>query len=313
MVTGATGLLGRAVLAEFNSRNVFDAYGTAFSRASGDIVKLDLTDFAAVTAFVEKNRPNAIIHCAAERRPDVAETNKDATLKLNVETTRHLAQLCKSRNAFFTYISTDYVFDGRKPDPLAQYDVNDTPNPLNAYGESKWAGEQAVRSVFDGDEASKYAIVRIPVLYGDCDKNSDSAVNILLDVLEAAQKPGAPKAKVDNVGLRYPTCTGDVARVLADIAMLALVGDGQGVPYPIRGVYHFSSEERFTKYQMIELFAKLQGLSMNNVEPVNVLPPNPTANRPGHVKLSTQCLVPLAVDWRARSFAGYWEKKLGKK
>ncbi|KAI9184035.1 hypothetical protein H9P43_003088 [Blastocladiella emersonii ATCC 22665] len=315
MITGATGLLGRAVLKEFNTRNLFDAFGTAFSRASGSIAKLDLTDFDAVTAFIEQHRPQAIVHCAAERRPDVAEKDPAGVIKLNVDTTRHLASLCKQRGLFFVYISTDYVFDGARPGIRAEYEVGDATNPLNSYGVSKRDGERAVHDVFaaspDNPDA-KYAIVRVPVLYGDTDDWAESAVSVLINVVDAAQAPGAPPAQVDAYSIRYPTYTGDVARALADITQLALVGDGPGAAWPLRDVFHFTSEELWTKYDMCVLFAKLRGQSMANVHAVTQPPPNPTANRPGHVRLSTKKLWTLGIDGKATKFEDYWAKVLTK-
>jgi S-adenosylmethionine synthetase len=60
-------------------------------------------------------RPNYIIHCAAERRPDVSEKDPAATLRLNVEATRTLATVAAEIGSWFLYISTDYVFDGSNP------------------------------------------------------------------------------------------------------------------------------------------------------------------------------------------------------
>ncbi|KAI9221375.1 hypothetical protein BC828DRAFT_381151 [Blastocladiella britannica] len=311
VVTGSSGLLGRAVLAEVDSRSTFDAVGTAFSRASDKVVKLDLTDKDAVTAFLDRIRPNAIIHCAAERRPDVAETDPEALVAINVHTTAHLATECAKRDVLLVYISTDYVFDGAKPIDSV-YVPGDVTNPLNAYGKSKRDGEVAVVDAFAAHPSAKYAILRIPVLYGGELHRGESAVSVLLDGLAAAQVPGSPKAKVDNVSIRYPTHTGDVARVLGDIAQLALVGDGQGAPYLLRETLQFSGQEKWTKYQMTVLFAKALALSMDNVEPVNHLDPNPSTPRPNHIRLDSSRLMHLAIEISYWSFEKYWTETLTK-
>ena len=79
------------------------------------------------------------------------------------------------------YISTDYVFDGT----AAPYDVDAQPRPVQLYGETKYAGEQAVLAVQrnDGKAPGQRVVLRVPVLYGSCPKPSDSAVNILLDIV----------------------------------------------------------------------------------------------------------------------------------
>ena len=75
--------------------------------------------------------PQVIIHCAAERKPDVCEKDPQLAVGLNIKKT--LAALAHEMGARFMYISTEYVFDGRNP----PYNVDDVPNPLNKYGESK--------------------------------------------------------------------------------------------------------------------------------------------------------------------------------
>lgn len=75
--------------------------------------------------------------------------------QLNVETSKQLATLCKSRDIMLIYISTDYVFDGTSP----PYEVGDKPNPLQFYGQTKLAGENAIRQVYPNA-----VILRVPIL-----------------------------------------------------------------------------------------------------------------------------------------------------
>lgn len=72
------------------------------------------------------------------------------------------------------YISTDYVFDGTAP----PYEVEDKPNPLQFYGETKLGGEEAIKSVYP-----EAVILRVPILYGDTEYNGESAINVLIDVV----------------------------------------------------------------------------------------------------------------------------------
>jgi sorting nexin-1/2 len=159
VVTGASGLLGRAVL----ERLIDDGHhviGTGLTRTSSKVIKLDLTDTNAVDEFLESNAPEAIIHTAAERRPDVVESSPEASRVLNVEVPSHIARWCKAKGAacpLLINISTDYVFDGTSP----PYKVDDTPNPLNAYGLSKWEGEKGVT---ENGLAGRVANFRVPVL-----------------------------------------------------------------------------------------------------------------------------------------------------
>ncbi|KAJ2355684.1 hypothetical protein IWW50_003157, partial [Coemansia erecta] len=230
VVTGASGLLGRAVVKEAEKRNL-EVIGTAFSRATDKLEKLDLSDQAAVSAFLSKHQPQAVIHCAAEKRPDVAESNQPAVEQLNAQVPGYLARLAKQINAFFVYISTDYVFDGTKP----PYQVDDQPNPLNFYGRTKLAGEKAVLAANE-----QAVILRVPVLYGEAESASESAINVLVDLVR-----GSANAKVDALQARFPTCTDDVARVLLDMAEVSVGAAGEA----ISGIFHFSAKEELTKYQ----------------------------------------------------------------
>jgi S-adenosylmethionine synthetase len=195
-------------------------------------LKLDLTDFSAVEAFIEKHKPNALIHCAAERRPDVAAKNEAATLRLNIESSRLLGKLSKKYGFHLVYISTDYVFDGTSP----PYETTDTPNPLQFYGQSKYAGELAIQQ-----ENPCAIILRVPVLYGSVLFNGESAVNILVDAIQT-KKP----ISMDHFQRRYPTNVLDVAKVLLSIVE-------QSEQKKLQGVYHFTAKECMTKYDICSM------------------------------------------------------------
>lgn len=159
LVTGASGLLGRAVVDRLKQ----DGHQTTLvglTRSTTEIVKLDLTDSEAVDAFLDSNKPDVIIHTAAERRPDVVENSPEASRVLNVDVPRHLARWCKSQGEdcpLLINISTDYVFDGVSP----PFRVDDRPNPLNAYGLSKWEGEKGVQ---EEGKTGRVTSLRVPVL-----------------------------------------------------------------------------------------------------------------------------------------------------
>lgn len=170
VVTGASGLLGRAVVHQLRADG-HNVVGTALSRATPEskLEKVDLTDMVALDAFLRRADPAVIVHTAAERRPDVVEREPEASQMLNVEVPRRIAAWAKGRagpdatNAaaaaapLVINISTDYVFDGVNP----PFTVDDEPNPLNAYGKSKWEGEKATRAA--GVEG-RVSSLRVPVL-----------------------------------------------------------------------------------------------------------------------------------------------------
>ncbi|KAJ1817969.1 hypothetical protein IWW57_001746 [Coemansia sp. S610] len=299
VVTGASGLLGRQVVLEAERRG-HTAIGTALSRAQPPkLVRLDLTDATAVERFLASERPQAIIHCAAEKRPDVAEKNQSATEQLNAVVPGRLAKIAGDLGAFFVYVSTDYVFDGTKP----PYEVGDSPNPLNFYGRTKLAGERAVLEA--NPEA---AVLRVPVLYGPAEHAAESAVNVLVDVV---QKGAA--AQMDAWQARFPTCTVDVARVLVDLSEISVGAVGEGVA----GIFHFSASERMTKYDMCRVFARLLGLEghLRSLVPVTEKPDSEqvAASRPDNTQLSTEALEEIGVSVACVSFEKWWSDYLSSK
>ncbi|KAG8443993.1 hypothetical protein GDO86_009249 [Hymenochirus boettgeri] len=102
--------------------------------------------------------------------------------------------------AFLIYISSDYVFDGTSP----PYREDSMPNPMNLYGKTKLEGERAVLKNHEGA-----VVLRVPVLYGDIEKISESAVTILFEKVQFSNK----LANMDNWLQRFPTYVKDVASV----------------------------------------------------------------------------------------------------
>lgn len=174
LITGASGLLGRAIMKQFSNSDKWDVLGLAHSRATGVLKKVDLLDFDETKRVVKNFKPHILIHAAAERRPDVVENDEETCMKLNVGVTKTLASAINELNSdagapehFMLYISTDYVFDGSSP----PYKPHDEANPLNKYGKSKLAGEQVMQA-YNSDGG----ILRVPILYGKVESIKESAV-----------------------------------------------------------------------------------------------------------------------------------------
>ena len=174
MITGASGLLGRAVFKKLSKDESFLIMGCAHSRCRGNLRQIDLMDLETTEKVVREFQPNVLIHSAGERRPDVVEKNEGKAKQINVDSTARLAQIMTSLNEdlkqprhFMLYISTDYVFDGTSP----PYTPRDQPNPLNKYGKSKLEGEKMLLAYHPIG-----GILRIPILYGEVEYLRESAV-----------------------------------------------------------------------------------------------------------------------------------------
>jgi len=240
-------LLGRAVRHACATVPVWQVSGLAFSRACEGLDRLDLCDAKAVKEHLDARRPEIIVHCAAERHPDRSEAAPDATMRLNVEATGRLARWAAANNAWLIFISTDYVFDGVTP----PYQPGALTNPLNCYGRSKRDGELAVWA-----ETSDACVLRVPILYGTVERLDESAVTSLVMQMRAAA--GEPLA-FDDWATRYPTLVDDVAVVLRQMIERRLAHAD------LRGTFHWSGAEPFTKFAMARIMAKLLNVDLDKL------------------------------------------------
>jgi dTDP-4-dehydrorhamnose reductase len=143
----------------------------------------------------------AVINCAAYTRVDLAETEREAAAAVNDAGAGRVARLCAGRRAKLVHVSTDYVFDGRLGRP---YREDDPPSPVNTYGATKLAGENAVRSA-----GGPHLIVRTQSLFG---VNGRNFVQTILQRLDS----GGP-LRVVNDQVSSPTYTGHLAEAILDL------------------------------------------------------------------------------------------------
>jgi S-adenosylmethionine synthetase len=262
-VTGATGLLGRQVMKIF-AEHGWQVQGLGFSRASGAVIKCNLLDPVEMEAKFVAFKPRIVIHCAAERRPDVLEKDKDYATRINVQLTRDLGLICAQHGAWMVNMSTNYVFDGKD----APYAEDAVPHPINTYGESKYAAEKALAEVYP-DAAS----LRVPLLYGQIETLEETSVTALVNTIKGSSP------KLDNWQERFPTHTTDVARVLE--AFCSMYAQPRGASASaFSGIFHWQSNERYTKWTMAIIIAEIVGLDLAGCVRVDNAPAPGQALRP---------------------------------
>jgi len=206
-VTGANGLLGRAVCARFASDGI---PLVATDR------ELDVTDAAAVAKFAAATPFTHVIHCAAFTQVDACEAREAEARRVNVDGAAHVARAARSRGAAYVQLSTDYVFDGTAIDPYPE----DAPcAPINAYGRTKLDGERAALHELGGDGY----VLRTSWLFGA------GGPNFVATMLRLMGERPEVRVVDDQVG--RPTFTTDLAAAVIALVRLR----------PAPGVYHFAN------------------------------------------------------------------------
>ena len=211
LVCGAAGMLGRDVVraAELAGHEV-----TAVDRA-----ELDVTDATATERCAREQGPHAVVNCAAYTDVDGAESDPDGAMRVNARGARNVAAAAAAVGATVLYVSTDYVFDGRKSEP---YTESDEPRPLGSYGESKLAGEVETAAV-----NQRHLIVRSSWLFGTGGRN------FVETMLELGARQGEVRVVHDQVGC--PTYTAHLAEGIVRL----LASDSIGVHH-LAGAGHCS-------------------------------------------------------------------------
>ncbi|MFZ2021285.1 MAG: dTDP-4-dehydrorhamnose reductase [Terracidiphilus sp.] len=214
LILGRNGQLGREL------EPIFAGFGSvaAFGRET-----VDLADADQVRAVVRQAAPDVILNAAAYTAVDRAETESDLALAVNAHAPRILAQEALKLNALLVHYSTDYVFDGKKQGPWVETDI---PMPLNIYGASKLAGEQALQEV-----GGSYLIFRTSWVYAPRGKN------FLLTMLRLARERNSLSIVDDQFGA--PTTAIELARATQAVVK-GLLADQFGSVHESSGIYHMT-------------------------------------------------------------------------
>lgn len=222
-VTGANGRLGRALVAALtDARAHASIEALAWTRP-----EYDLDRPGSAQPLLDRDEPDVVIHTAAWTDVDACALDPDSAMRRNGSAAGDLARACAARGRDLVLVSTNEVFDGRRSDGLG-YDPADPVGPINPYGASKLAGENAAREAFGtsrtGRQVPRLAIVRTAWLFGP--PGGDFPAKIL-DAVDRVHRTGKPIRVVGNE-LGSPTYSVDLAAAIVD-----LLGSGM-----YAGVHH---------------------------------------------------------------------------
>lgn len=168
---------------------------------------VELTDPASIAAALGNRQPSHVVNCAAYNLVDKAEEEPEAAFHVNAFGTRNLAQWCARSNVVLMHISTDYVF-GLDPERRTPWFESDAAGPVSAYGASKLAGEQFVRSI-----CPRHFVVRTCGLYG---KNAARGKGNFVETMLRLGRE-RPELKIVSDQRCTPTSTADLAIALAKL------------------------------------------------------------------------------------------------
>ena len=263
LITGANGLLGQALVTRMSQRPEYDVLATArdaaprFTGGSCGYAPLDVTRPDDVHHLFQDFAPSVVVNAAARTQVDHCETEREACWQTNAEAVETLARECEQTGARLVQLSTDFVFDGTG----GPYREDARPNPVNFYGRSKLAGENAAR----GAGMDKWVVARTVLVYGTGEDLGRS--NIVLWIAKELSA-GRPIHLVTDQ-FRSPTYVVDLA-----------AGVERLVRYEKTGLFHLSGREQLSVYDFGRAVAEAFEFDASLIRPTTSEALDQEADRP---------------------------------
>src|SRR5580765_1707557 len=261
LVLGARGMLGTDLLNEWQSDELIPA-GSA---------EADLRDFSQISSLVQKTLPDWIILAAAYTDVDGCERNPELAFAVNATAVDNVARAAQAASARIFHVSTDYVFDGKGTRP---YESSDRIAPLNVYGASKAAGEEALRKLH-----SAWCIGRTSWLFGVHGPSFPEKI------LPAAESRKELSVVSDQIG--SPTYTRDLACAIRDLVLR-----------DARGIVHITNEGVCSWFDFARQILVQSGRESLPVLPISTDQSARPARRPNYSVLSPASLHAYGVRLR---------------
>ena len=254
LVTGKNGQLGKSIHKRVTNNEHTDEFVFVGRE------ELDLSSTDSITSYFNHNNFDIIINCAAHTAVDKAEEEAVLANQINHLAVAQLAQIAKMQQAKLIHISTDYVFDGEGDKSYTE--TNET-NPINIYGKTKLAGEQALKEIMPTDAI----IIRTSWVY------SEYGNNFVKTMLRLGKQRDELSVVDDQIG--SPTYATDLANAILDIV--------QNVAFKEAGheteVYHYSNEGEISWYEFAKEIFKMVDIQCS-VSPITTEQYPTPAKRP---------------------------------
>ena len=251
LITGANGQLGSEL------QKLSENY-PAFHFIPTDIDTLNLTDKLEVKTYIQENKIDYIVNCAAYTAVDKAEDDIELCYKINKEAVANLAEAAYGK-AKIIHISTDYVFDGTNTRPYKETDLT---NPQSIYGKSKREGEEILFAI-----CPESIVIRTAWLY------SSFGNNFVKTMIRLGKEKSELNVVADQKGT--PTYAADLAKAILDI----IAYSEKGNKFPT-GIYHYSNEGETTWYDFTKEIHRLSEIFDCRVNPITTEQYPTKAKRP---------------------------------
>ena len=276
LVTGKNGQLGKSI----HKRVANNEYTDEFVFVGRE--KLDLSNTDSIASYFNRNNFDIIINCAAHTAVDKAEEEVVLANQINHLAVAQLAQIAKIQQAKLIHISTDYVFDGESDKPYTETDVT---NPINIYGKTKLAGEQALKDIMSTDAI----IIRTSWVY------SEYGNNFVKAMLRLGQERDELNIVSDQIG--SPTYATDLANAILDTMQnKAFKEAGQETQ-----VYHYSSVGEISWYEFSKEIFELTDIQCS-VSPITTEQYPTPAKRPKNTLMNKDKIAEIfsvnIPDWK---------------
>jgi dTDP-4-dehydrorhamnose reductase len=261
LIIGISGLLGNKI---YNlAKNEYQVSGTynTHKPSMENVYQLDVTKRADVFKLIENIKPDFVIDTHALHNVDYCELHPEEAWLVNVEGTKNVAEACKTFGCKYVFISTDYVFDGKKATP---YTEKDKPNPLNYYAKTKLIAEEAIKIL-----TTDYIIARTAVLFGVGGLGKEPFALWLVKKLKNGEEV---KAVIDQYN--NPTLVDSLAEMLLTLCEKDKVG-----------LFHITGKTNLNRYEFSLKIAETFGLNKELIRPITTPELNQVAPRPRKVAL----------------------------
>jgi len=260
LVTGASGQLGRSIKSLVKLQNI----SNSFVFATRD--HLDLSYLNNIQSYFKDRKFDLIINCAAYTKVDKAELDERQANLINHLAVKKMAEIAKSRNIKLIHISTDFVFDGLKNLPYLETDAT---SPLNIYGKTKLAGENAVLSIMKFNAI----IIRTSWVY------SEYGNNFVDTILKLVKNGNELNIVADQIGT--PTYASDLAQTILNIIKNEkFLESGRKSE-----IYHYSNLGECSWYEFSKEIVNISGVK-STINQINTKDYPTTAKRPRRTVMS---------------------------